>query len=45
VLEHGAVSHFGPRDEILRMVAPDAIPVIQPKRPQIRIIPRATESA
>ena len=43
VLEHGTVRHFGPRDEVMRLVSPDSIAVLQPKRPEIRIIPRRVE--
>lgn len=45
VLEHGSVRHFGPREDVLRQVMPEAVPVMQPKRPEIRVIPRQVESS
>jgi ATP-binding cassette subfamily C protein len=44
VLEHGLVRHFGPRDEVLRIVAPDLVTEAAPRRPDIRIIQRRAEN-
>lgn len=44
VIEDGLVRHFGPRDEVLRIVAPDMVLDGPPRRPDIRIIQRRVEA-